>query len=103
MGGVEELQGWRTELDKIGKDLVGFTNVVLFNTREGESNIGNLVTDAMVWAYRESQEDVRLSLVNSGGIRASFDIVSIRGHILRKVFEHSVASMGPEGRNEAGR
>ena len=23
-----------------GKDLVGFTNVVLFNTREGESNIG---------------------------------------------------------------
>ena len=24
----------------IGKDLVGFTNVVLFNTREGESNIG---------------------------------------------------------------
>jgi len=120
---AEELRSWRTELDKIGKDLVGFTNVVLFNTREGESNIGNLVTDAMVWAYRESQEDVRLSLVNSGGIRASFDkgnitmedllmsfpfrntfdIVSIRGHILRKVFEHSVASMGPEGRNEAGR
>ena len=26
----------------IGKDLVGFTNVVLFNTREGESNIGEL-------------------------------------------------------------
>jgi len=120
---AEELRGWRSELDKIGKDLVGFTNVVLFNTREAESNIGNLVTDAMVWAYRESQEDVRLSLVNSGGIRASFDqgnitmedllmsfpfrntfdIVSIRGHILRKVFEHSVASMGPEGRNEAGR
>ena len=26
----------------IGKDLVGFTNVVLFNTREGESNIGKI-------------------------------------------------------------
>jgi hypothetical protein len=36
----KELKTWRRELDKIGKDLVGFTNVVLFNTREGESNIG---------------------------------------------------------------
>ena len=35
-----ELTVWRRDLDKIGKDLLGFTNVVLFNTREGESNIG---------------------------------------------------------------
>merc|ERR1712130_449592 len=42
-------------------------------------------------------------LLMSFPFRNTFDIVSIRGHILRKVFEHSVASMGPEGRNEAGR
>ena len=36
----EELKSWRVELDKIGKNLVGYTDVVLFNTREGESNIG---------------------------------------------------------------
>lgn len=35
-----ELKMWKTDLDKIGKDLVGFTDVILFNTREGESNIG---------------------------------------------------------------
>ena len=35
-----ELSGWREELNKIGKYLVGSTDVVLFNTREGESNIG---------------------------------------------------------------
>ena len=33
-----ESQDW--SLQFAGKDLVGFTNVVLFNTREGESNIG---------------------------------------------------------------
>ena len=36
----EELKAWKLELEKIGKDLVGFTDVILFNTREGESNIG---------------------------------------------------------------
>ena len=35
-----ELLTWKTELNKIGKNLVGFTNVELYNTREGESNIG---------------------------------------------------------------
>ena len=38
----QELDTWKIELNKIGKDLVGFTDVVLFNTREGESNIGEL-------------------------------------------------------------
>lgn len=118
-----ELQTWKAELDKIGKDLVGFTNVILFNTREGESNIGNLVTDAMVWAYRQSQDDISLSMINSGGIRASFDegnitmedllisfpfrntfdLVFIQGNYLRRALEHSVANMQPDGRNEAGR
>ena len=31
------------------------------------------MTDAMVWAYRQSQDDISLSMINSGGIRASFD------------------------------
>ena len=38
---------------------------------------GNFVTDAMVWAYRASAEPVVLAIINSGGIRASFD----RGNI----------------------
>jgi len=122
-GVKSELKIWKAELDKIGKDLVGLTTVVLFNTRESESNIGNLVTDSMVWAYRQSQDEISLSMINSGGIRASFDrgnitmedllisfpfrntfdVVFIRGNYLRQALEHSVANMKPDGRNEAGR
>ena len=35
-----ELRQWKSELNKIGKDLVGFTDVVLLNTRERECNMG---------------------------------------------------------------
>lgn len=85
--------------------------------------LGNFVTDAMVWAYRASAEPVVLAIINSGGIRASFDrgnitmedllisfpfrntfdIVLMRGLYLRQTFEHSVANMMPDGKNEAGR
>ena len=37
-----ELRQWKSELNKIGKDLVGFTDVVLFNTRERECNMGEI-------------------------------------------------------------
>ena len=85
---------------------------------------GNFVTDAMVWAYRNQAGDpVSLALINSGGIkgfidqgnitmenllisfpfRNTFDVVLIKGLFLRQAFEHSVASMESDGRNEAGR
>jgi len=119
----QELKLWKAELDKIGKVLVGSSDVILFNTREGESNIGNLVTDAMVWAYRHNPDTISIAMINSGGIRASFDkgnitmedllisfpfrntfdLVFLQGAVLRAALEHSVASMKPDGRNEAGR
>ena len=85
---------------------------------------GNFVTDAMVWAYRDQTgERVSLAMINSGGIkgyidkgnitmedlltsfpfRNTFDVVLIKGFFLRQAFEHSVASMESDGRNEAGR
>ena len=85
---------------------------------------GNFVTDAMVWAYRNQAGDpVSLALINSGGIkgfidqgnitmenllisfpfRNTFDVVLIKGLFLRQAFEHNVASMESDGRNEAGR
>lgn len=74
-------------------------------------------------ADRENPDAVRLGMIQSGGIRASFargnitmenllnsfpfrntfDIVAIRGAHLREAFEHSVAEMLPNGTNEAGR
>ena len=82
------------------------------------------MTDAMVWAYRDQTgEKVSLAMINSGGIkgyidkgnitmenllrsfpfRNTFDVVLIKGFFLRQAFEHSVASMESDGRNEAGR
>ena len=82
------------------------------------------MTDAMVWAYRgQTGDSVSLAMINSGGIkgyidkgnitmenlltsfpfRNTFDVVLIKGLFLRQAFEHSVASMQEEGRNEAGR
>lgn len=118
---LEELRPWKIILENIGKDVIGSADAVLFRSREGESNIGNLVTDAMVWAHRE--HDIQLAMVNSGGIRASFDrgritmgdllnsfpfrntfdVVVLRGDTIRKIFEHSVANMKEDGRNDAGR
>ena len=40
---AQELQSWKYELNKIQKDLVGFTDVVLSRGREGESNIGKKI------------------------------------------------------------
>ena len=78
----------------------------------------------MVWAYRDQTgERVALAMINSGGIkgfidkgnitmenllrsfpfRNTFDVVLIKGVFLRQAFEHSVASMESDGRNEAGR
>lgn len=118
---LEELKPWKVILENIGKDIIGSADSVLFRSREGESNIGNLVTDAMVWAHREN--DIHLAMVNSGGIRASFDrgritmgdllnsfpfrntfdIVVLRGDTVRRMLEHSVANMREDGRNDAGR
>jgi len=118
---LKELKPWKLVLDKIGRDLIGAAAEVLFRSREAESNIGNLVTDAMVWAHRD--KDLQLALVNSGGIRASFDrgkitmgdllnsfpfrntfdLVVLRGETLRKIFEHSVGHMTRNGRNTSGR
>ena len=84
---------------------------------------GNFVTDAMVWAYKSNQERIVLAMINSGGIKASFnkgnitmenllmsfpfrntyDVVMIQGKYLRQAFEHSVTNMNPDGSNEAGR
>jgi len=44
---------------------VGFTNVPLVRNYNGESNLGNLVTDAMRWKY----PGIDVAFTNSGGLR----------------------------------
>ena len=41
------------------------------NVRTGETNLGNLIADALVWGAEETGEKVDAAVTNGGGIRAS--------------------------------
>lgn len=41
------------------------------NVRTGETNLGNLIADALVWGAEETGEQVDAAVTNGGGIRAS--------------------------------
>lgn len=106
----------------IGETLV-FLNGTNEECRFRECNLGNLITDAMVestMGFSESGQwnHVSAALMNGGGVRSSidettrngsitmedllavlpfggtFDLVSLRGSTLRKMFEHSVHRHG---------
>ena len=70
---IEELVG---ATDELVDEVIGYTDVELDglreNVRAGETNLGNLITDAMIAA---SGADV--ALTNGGGIRASIDVGDI--------------------------
>jgi len=70
---IEELVG---ATDELVEEVIGYTDVELDglreNVRAGETNLGNLITDAMIAA---SGADV--ALTNGGGIRASIDVGDI--------------------------
>ena len=45
---LEELKPWTDEIALLSNDVVGQTQVLLYNSREKETNFGNFLTDAMV-------------------------------------------------------
>ena len=124
---LDELKPWKEEITNFGRVLLGFSKIVLRLSREKECQVGNFMTDSMVWAYRNKRahdgSKIRLALANSGSIRASFDkgnitvedmlitfpfqntydLINITGKHLRQAFEHSVVSMSEDGKNDAGR
>ncbi|SFP95198.1 5'-nucleotidase [Oscillibacter sp. PC13] len=50
------------------------------NVRTGETNLGNLITDALVWGAEEAGTKVDAAVTNGGGIRASIQ----KGDITKK-------------------
>lgn len=50
------------------------------NVRTGETNLGNLITDALVWGAAEAGTKVDAAVTNGGGIRASIE----KGDITKK-------------------
>ncbi|MDD6160781.1 MAG: bifunctional UDP-sugar hydrolase/5'-nucleotidase, partial [Oscillospiraceae bacterium] len=55
-------------------------NGVKAEVRTGETNLGNLITDALVWGAAEAGTKVDAALTNGGGIRASI----AKGSITKK-------------------
>lgn len=77
------LDKYRVAIDALGKTKIGETRTLLdgHTCRYKECNLGNLITDAMVYQYAHrnphfkdgSWSDVGIGLIQSGGIRASID------------------------------
>ena len=70
---LELLAEYRPAIDELMTTIVGATDVALNGAREDirvrETNLGNLICDAMLWKTRDF--DTTLAIQNGGGIRAS--------------------------------
>ena len=70
---LELLAEYRPAIDELMTTIVGATDIALNGAREDirfrETNLGNLICDAMLWKTRDF--DTTLAIQNGGGIRAS--------------------------------
>lgn len=129
---VAALNPWQVQLVDFKNKVVGDIKVNLNRSgyhqgRSEETNIGNFITDAMVWAYRDKTSSegkhFRLAVLNSGGIRSgitagqvtigqllsvlpfesTMDSLLLEGRYIREVLERSVSDFDPAtGHNDAG-
>ncbi|CAH0694532.1 unnamed protein product [Spodoptera exigua] len=119
---LQIIHKYKDNVVNITEEVVGRTAVILSDECSGvECNIGNLITDAMVYKYAseytgEHWTDAPIAIIQAGGIRAPvahakmptnittgdlltvmpFDgnavTVTVNGSILNEMIEHSVAS-----------
>lgn len=80
---VKLVDGIKAEQAKISDVIVGKTDVKLVGDRKivrsSESNLGNFLTDAMLW-----KTGADIALTNGGGIRSSIDVGDItRGEVIQ--------------------
>jgi 2',3'-cyclic-nucleotide 2'-phosphodiesterase/3'-nucleotidase/5'-nucleotidase len=65
-------------LDELRRTVVGFTNVVLDGERSSvrtkETNLGNLITDAMLEKAKTIVPGTTIAFQNGGGIRSSINL-----------------------------
>ena len=123
---TKALAPWKKELVEVSKKIVGETKVLLKKSRQEETNLGNLLTDAMVYAYENETnvdgQNFNIALLNSGGIRSSIDVgnislgqvmtvfpfestmdtLSLTGAVIREMLEQGAKEFTSEGSNGAG-
>jgi 2',3'-cyclic-nucleotide 2'-phosphodiesterase (5'-nucleotidase family) len=72
-----KVEEFKAPLDELRKTVVGYADVVLDgernNVRTKETNLGNLITDAMLEKAQSMVPETSIALQNGGGIRASID------------------------------
>jgi 2',3'-cyclic-nucleotide 2'-phosphodiesterase (5'-nucleotidase family) len=72
-----KVEEFKTPLDELRRTVVGYTNVVLDGERSSvrtkETNLGNLITDAMLEKAKSIDPGTTIAFQNGGGIRASID------------------------------
>lgn len=78
---VEEVvKAWEEKTDLAGKERISSTRVAMVRNYNGESDLGNLITDAMLW-----KSGTQIAFENAGGIRADlkagevtrYDLISV--------------------------
>lgn len=117
---LKVLDKYRAGVEALGKTVIGKSMVLLngHTCRFQECNMGNLITDAMLYQYARNYSrqdgfwtDASIAIIQSGGIRASIDngtnitqlhlntvlpfgdrivLVDLTGKELLEVLEHSV-------------
>ena len=80
---LADLMLWEKPVDDLTKEHVGETAIKLEGDRDQvrrkETNMGNLITDAIVASVADFEHDeldttIQLALMNSGGIRGSIPV-----------------------------
>ncbi|MCM3636524.1 5'-nucleotidase C-terminal domain-containing protein [Sporosarcina luteola] len=123
------LEPFTAKVNEIKKTSIGVTakalldgkrdsdNTGVSSVRHNETNLGNLMTDAMLWKAKSINDKTSIAIQNGGGIRTSIDagditngdvlkvmpfgnalaIVELSGADLLKTLEHSVGADAIEG------
>ncbi|MBY0097138.1 5'-nucleotidase C-terminal domain-containing protein [Mesobacillus maritimus] len=72
-----KVEEFAAPLEELKQTVIGYTEVALdgerANVRTQETNLGNLITDAMLAKAKTMDPDTTIALQNGGGIRASID------------------------------
>ncbi|MBN9655014.1 cell wall-binding repeat-containing protein [Halobacillus sp. GSS1] len=71
------LEEYQKPLEDLKNEVVGETTVALngerSDVRQGETNLGNLITDSMLAKAQKAVPETTIAIQNGGGIRASID------------------------------
>ncbi|XP_040575833.1 snake venom 5'-nucleotidase [Lepeophtheirus salmonis] len=85
VGMKSELKEWKKSITAFEKSVVGVASVDLIPSQSRESNLGNVVTDSMLYGLR-SKYDVRLAIFNSGSLRSTINAGRVtQGDILKVI------------------